>query len=192
MTGRTHDLAALTTLTAFIAYEPLMKLSLATAGITVAAGLIGGVVPDIDQPTADLWRKIPAGSILGHIVAPLLGHHRMISHSLVGFALAGWGMKYLLAYVHTFLLVDMNVVWWSFMLGYASHLVMDSLTKEGVPWFFPIPIRLGFPPLKALRITTGGLLENFLVFPSLLAVNGYLIYFHYGKFITFFTHYIVK
>jgi inner membrane protein len=192
MTGRTHDLAALTTLTAYIAFEPLMKLSLATAGVVMAASMIGGVTPDIDQPTAGLWKKIPAGSVFGHIIGPLLGHHRMISHSIVGAALAGWGLKYVLAYVHTFLLVDMNVVWWAFMLGFASHLVMDSLTKEGVPWFFPLPIRLGFPPLKALRITTGGLLENFFIFPTLLATNGYLIYMNYGKFITFLTHNIVK
>lgn len=192
MTGRTHDLAAFTTLTALIAYEPLVKISLATGVTVFAASMIGGVTPDIDQPTADLWKKIPAGSLFGHIVSPLLGHHRMISHSLVGFGLAGWGLRYLLAYIHTFLLVDMGVVWWAFMLGYASHLVMDSFTKEGVPWFFPIPLRLGFPPVKALRITTGGLFENFIVFPVLLAMNGYIIYLHYVKFVMFITRYIVK
>lgn len=192
MTGRTHDLAALTTLTAFLAYEPLMKMSLATAVVTVALCAIGGVTPDIDQPTAGLWKKIPAGSIFGHIVGPLLGHHRMISHSLAGLALAGWGMKVLLTYVHTFLLVDMNIVWWAFMLGFASHLIMDTITKEGVPWLFPIPIRMGFPPIKALRITTGTFMEYFFVFPGLLLLNTYLIYTHYPHFILFVTKYISK
>ena len=192
MTGRTHDLAAVTTLTAVLAFAPLMKMSLATSLVAFGINAIGGVVPDLDQPTAGFWQKIPAGSIFGHIIDPLLGHHRMISHSLVGMFLAGLGMKALLAYVHTFLLVDMNIVWWAFMLGFASHLVMDTLTKEGVPWFFPIPVRLGFPPIKYLRITTGGLMESLVVFPGLLLLNGYIIYSHYGKFITFITHYIFK
>ena len=187
MTGRTHDLAAITALTAVLAYEPLIKLSLATAIVAIAANMIGGLTPDIDQPTAGFWQKIPTGSIIGRIINPLLGHHRMISHSIIGMALAGWGLKYLLVYMHTFLLVDMTVIWWAFMLGFASHLIMDALTKEGIPWFFPIPIRLGFAP-KQFRVTTGGLIETIIVFPSLLAINGYLLYAQYAKFITFITH----
>ena len=183
MTGRTHDLAALTTLTLVLAYEPIMKMSLATAGVAIAANMIGGIAPDLDQPTANLWNRIPAGSIIGRIISPLLGNHRMISHSLLGIGLVGWGLKYLLAYMHTFLLVDMNLVWWAFMLGYASHLVADTITKEGVPWLFPIPIRLGFPPFKFLRMNTGGLIEKMIIFPGLLIANGYLIYSHYEKFV---------
>lgn len=192
MTGRTHDLAAVTTITAYLAYQPLPTVSLATAIMVIAVNVIGGITPDLDQPTAGLWQKIPAGSIFGHIIGPLLGHHRMISHSIAGMALAGWGMKYLLAYIHTFLLVDMHLVWWAFMFGYLSHLIMDTLTKEGVPWLFPIPIRLGFPPIKALRITTGTAGEFILIFPALIAANIYLVYTHYGKFIMFLTHNIAK
>lgn len=192
MTSRTHDLAAFTTLTTALALLPHSTVSLATAITVFGASMIGGITPDIDQPTAPLWRKIPAGSFFGRLISPLLGNHRMISHSLFGLTLAGLGLKYLLAYVHTFLLVDMHLVWWAFMLGYFSHLVMDTLTKEGVPWFFPVPLRLGFPPLKFLRITTGGLTEKFIVFPCLLLLNGYLIYTHYSRFIDFFTHHITR
>ncbi|HUD20298.1 MAG TPA: metal-dependent hydrolase [Patescibacteria group bacterium] len=192
MTGRTHDLAALTTLTVFLTYEPLIRMSLATAVVVGVMCAIGGVTPDLDQPTADLWRKIPAGSVLGHIVSPLLGHHRMISHSLVGMGLAGWGLSFILGYVHKFLLVDMHLVWWAFMFGYASHLVMDTITKEGVPWLFPIPVRMGLPPFKLLRVTTGSFVETLGVFPGLLLVNGYLIYMHYGKFLEFITRYVTR
>jgi membrane-bound metal-dependent hydrolase YbcI (DUF457 family) len=55
--------------------------------------------------------------------------------------------------------VDTDLVWWAFMIGMFSHLVMDSFTKEGVPWLLPIPIKFGFPPLKRLRVTTGKLGE---------------------------------
>lgn len=192
MTGRTHDLAAFTTLTYYLATQPLITMSLATLGATIAATMIGGVAPDIDQPTGTLWRKFPTGGIFGKIAHPFLGRHRTISHSLFGLALFGFAVSKILNYAHTFLLVDINIVWWAFMFGFISHLVADSFTKEGVPWLFPIPIRFGIPPIKALRITTGKLVENSFVFPVLLLTNAYLIYHNYGKFLDFLRHYVVR
>jgi inner membrane protein len=192
MTGRTHDLAAITALTAYIAYQPLLTMSLATGVVAMAANLLGGVAPDLDQPTAGLWNKIPAGSIFGRILHPLLGSHRLISHSIVGIFMVGWLMNLLLGYTHNFLLVDENIVWYAFMFGYISHLVMDTFTREGVPWLFPIPIRFGIPPFKFLRLTTGGILEKSLVYPGLMIFNGYLFYHNYRKFIDFVTHHVVK
>lgn len=192
MTGRTHDLAALTTLTIYLATQNLPTLSLATGVVAIGANLIGGIAPDIDQPTSKLWHKVPAGSLIGKIIDPLMGNHRMLSHSLLGFALFGFLFNKLLLYVHTFLLVDINMVWWAFMFGFGSHLIMDTVTKEGVPWFFPIPIRLGIPPFKFLRMETGGIIEKFIVFPGLLIANGYIIFANYGKFIEFVTKHIMK
>ncbi|MBI4136640.1 metal-dependent hydrolase, partial [Candidatus Roizmanbacteria bacterium] len=65
------------------------------------------------------------------------------------------------------------------MIGYFSHLVTDSMTTQGVPWLFPIPIRFGIPPIKALRIKTGGFMEKFVVLPGLILFNGYLVYLNY-------------
>jgi len=192
MTGRTHDLAAVTTLTGYVAMQPLLTISLATGIVTVCASIAGALTPDIDQPTAHLWHKIPAGSFIGKIISPLLGNHRMISHSLLGLGLAGWGMIYLLRYIHTFLLVNMTYVWWAFIFGYLSHLLMDSLTKEGVPWLFPIPVRIGFPPFKVLRFTTNSWGEKLIVFPGLVLVNILVIYYNYSKFSDFISHHILK
>lgn len=192
MTGRTHDLAAFTTLTYIIATQPLMTMSLATAAVAIAANMIGGVFPDIDQPTGKIWHQVPAGGIVGRLFHPFLGAHRTISHSLLGAFLASLLVKAILTYTHTFLLVDNNIVYLSFMLGFMSHLVMDSFTKEGVPWLFPIPIKIGVPPIKAMRITTGKFIETIIVFPGLLLFNGYLIYMNYGKFLDFIRHYVVR
>jgi len=101
-------------------------------------------------------------------------------------AIAGYLVHLLLGAMHHVLLVDMTVVWWATMLGYASHLIMDFITKEGIPWFFPIPIRFGFPPFKFMRVRTGGPIESFVVFPGLIAGNAYLIYMHYSVVLTFF------
>jgi inner membrane protein len=78
--------------------------------------------------------------------------------------------------------VDIHFVWIAFLVGYASHLVMDSFTKEGVPWLLPIPFKFGFPPLRAFRITTGKAGETLLTLPILIAVDIWLAMSHYNEF----------
>ncbi len=190
MTGRTHDLAAFTALTFIVATIPLQKISLATGLVAIAANMLGGIAPDIDQPTADLWHRIPVGGIVGRIVDPFLGGHRFISHSIIGIGLFGFAWYYFLQLIKGILLVDMNVVWWAFMIGFVSHLVMDTFTREGVPWLLPIPYRFGIPPIKLLRIQTGGFIEKGIIFPGLLLLTGYIVYMHYGKFLDLIKHYL--
>lgn len=185
MTGRTHDLAALTLLNCVFITQPLMNMSVSTAFISGGACIIGGLTPDIDQPTADLWRRLPAGSIIGRILSPLLGSHRMISHSLVGIAVFGFlSMKFLDA-IRGVILVDMTIVWVAFMTGFISHLIIDVITKEGEPLLFPLPFKIGIPPFRALRIETGGLMEKSIIFPGLMLLNGYLVYTNYTKYLDF-------
>ncbi|SRR5258708_32996716 len=190
MTGRTHDLAAFAALNYVLILQPLHKMSLATAIIAVGANLIGGLTPDIDQPTADLWHKFPAGSFFGHLFAPLLGGHRYISHSLLGILLFGFLSNYILSWLGKVLLVDMQIVWWSFMIAYLSHLIMDTFTREGVPWLFPLPFKFGFPPFRIFRVKTGSIVEKAIVFPGLIILTGFLYYTHYSKFLDFLRHYI--
>ncbi len=190
MTGRTHDLTAFTALTYVLVTHPLHEMTLATALVAFSANMVGGLAPDIDQPTAALWRRIRAGSIIGKIIQPLLGGHRYISHSIIGIFLFGFVTRTLLTMMQSVLIVDMDVVWWAFMIGFLSHLAIDTFTKEGVPWLFPIPFRFGIPPLKFLRMKTGGIVEKSFVFPVLLLINIYLVYLHYGKVLDFVKHHI--
>lgn len=183
MTGRTHDLAAFTALNiAFILY-PTSTLTLGTAATAIGANMIGGLLPDIDNATADIWDKVRGGNVLAKFIRPLIGKHRMITHSILGMAIIGYVLKAILALVGTVLLVDMNIVWWATMLGAFSHLATDSITRDGVPWLFPVPIRYGFPPFRALRMKTGGFWEKVVVFPGLIALNGYLIYTNYSTYL---------
>lgn len=190
MTGRTHDLAAFTALTFVVASQPLVEMSLGTALVAFSANMIGGLAPDIDQPTSDLWEKLRGGSYLSQLIKPLIGGHRYISHSIVGILAAAFIMELLLQLSSSFLIVDIDVVWWAFMIGFISHLVMDTFTKDGVPWLFPIPIRFGIPPISFLRIKTGGIIEKSFVFPGLLFLSAYIIYLNYSKFIDFIKNYI--
>lgn len=191
MTGRTHDLAAFTALSYTIATQPIPQdLTLATVIVSISANFIGGLAPDIDQSTAELWGRIRGGSVLGKLLAPLFGGHRFISHSIIGIFLFGVFAKWVLHMTSSVLIVNADVVWWAFMIGFLSHLIMDTITRDGVPWLFPIPIRFGFPPFRFLRMKTGGLLEKSFVFPTLIIANIWISYHYYGKFLDILRHYI--
>lgn len=190
MTGRTHDLAAFTALSYIVLSNPLPQISLGTALLAFSANMIGGLAPDIDQPTADLWHKLPGGGLYSRLFTPFLGGHRYISHSILGILLFGFLAKELLRLASPVVLVNMDIVWASFMIGFVSHLIMDTFTREGVPWLFPIPIRFGIPPFAFLRIRTAGLVEKSFVFPGLLIANGYIFYKNYQHVLVFLHEYI--
>lgn len=190
MMGRTHDLATFTALSYVIATQPPQQMTLATGITALLIGIVGGLTPDIDQPTADLWRKLPAGSVISRIFYPFLGGHRYISHSILGIIFFAWLSKIVFTQLGTIFLVDMNIVWSAFMIGYVMHLIMDTLTQEGVPWLFPIPFKFGFPPLRFLRVRTASFMEKSVIFPGLLFFNAYLYYRYYSKFLDILRHYI--
>lgn len=193
MTGRTHDLAAITALGAVVVLGPHRTFTLSTALVAVLANQIGGIAPDIDQPTAPLWRNLPVGKLFGRVFDKLLGGHRFLTHSLIGLALFGGLAHLLLQLLHPIMPhVDVSLVWWAFMIGMVSHLVMDSFTKEGVPWLLPIPVKFGLPPAKTLRIATGHWAESLVVFPGLLALDIWLCASHYHALVELVQRHIVS
>jgi len=146
-------------------------MSLATIIAALIANQFGGIAPDIDQPTAPFWRNLPIGGLFGRFFGKMLGGHRFLTHSILGVVLMGWLAHLLLLFIRPlFPNIDSDIVWWAFIIGMVSHLIMDSFTKEGVPWLLPIPIKFGFPPLRKLRITTGKKIEKFIVFPVMVFV----------------------
>jgi membrane-bound metal-dependent hydrolase YbcI (DUF457 family) len=98
---------------------------------------------------------------------------------VIGF---GWIAQKILRWTAGWVLVDNTIVWWAFLLGVISHLVADSLTKEGVPLLWPLPIKFGIPPIKALRITTGEWMEK-VVFVGLLIGNAWWFREYQGLFL---------
>lgn len=179
MIARTHDLAAITCLGIIVLLLPTWTVTLSTAMAAVLANLIGGITPDIDQPTAPFWRNLPIGGVAGRVMGRLLGGHRFITHSILGLFLFGFLAHWLLIFLRPILgTINIDVVWAAFMIGMFSHLVLDSFTKEGVPWLLPVPIKFGFPPLRRLRITTGKAVESLLIFPGLIIIN-IAFYAHY-------------
>lgn len=193
MTGRTHDLGAFSALVIAMVFLPqLPTMSLVTAFVAFGANFMGGLFPDLDQTTSDFWDNFRFGPVVAKIICTFLGGHRNISHSLLGFAIIGVGSRFLLQLVFSFILVDINVniVWWSFMLGVISHYVLDMVTREGLPLLWPLNHKFGIPPIKRLRMPAGGPLEHFIVFPALLVMDAYLMYMNQEKILYFLHQYI--
>jgi len=192
MIARTHDIAAITLLGVVFLYLPPQSISLATVIVAIFANLIGGITPDIDQPTAPLWRNLPIGSYFGRIFGKLLGGHRFLTHSLLGLVLFGFLAHIILNFLHPILgSIDITLVWWAFMIGMISHLLMDTITKEGVPWLLPIPIKFGIPPIKAWRVKTSSWVEFWVVIPLLLLFNLWLYFTNYHEILTLLHNVIV-
>lgn len=191
MTGRTHDLAAFTALTiVFISLPEIPEMSMATAIAAFSANFIGGLFPDIDQPTSDLWDNFRLGPYVAKVIVPALGGHRHISHSIFGVCAIGFLSYHLLQFLSTIILIDMYIVWCTFMIGILSHIVMDMLTKDGVPLLWPLKWDFGIPPIKAFRIRSGKFMENYVIFPGLGVFTLYLLYLHSDKLLQFLRIYI--
>ncbi len=182
MIGRTHDLAAFTSLVIAAIYLPIETMSIGNALAVLLVAMVGGLLPDLDEPTADIWDTIPVGEVLGRVLSPLFGKHRNISHSILGIFIANFGSIYLFSLLKPYILLDLEIIRYAFMLGFLSHLFMDSLTQAGIPLLFPLRYKFGIPPFKSLRIKTGGLVEQLIVFPGLVLLNIYLIWHYYPVF----------
>ena len=73
MIARTHDLAAITGLFGVILLLPTTPtVSLGTAVACLLANQLGGIAPDIDQPTAPFWRNLPVAGLFGKVTTKML------------------------------------------------------------------------------------------------------------------------
>lgn len=176
MTGRTHDLISFASLLTVASFYPPNSLNLTTTVACVVGSVIGALVPDMDQATNRLWDMLPAGNFVGKIFRNLMLHHRTISHSLLGSFIFYKILDVLIPKLFNPNYVNSQFIIISLLVGYISHLIADSMTKEGIPLFFPFQFKIGIPPLKFLRITTGKFMETFFIFPGTVVYIFWLIY----------------
>ncbi len=122
--------------------------------IFIAILLIASVIPDIDSYKSKIGKKIKPVSFLINV---FLGH-RGIFHSV-----------FLPVLISLLILLLSHEAAIAFFAGYLSHLVLDSLTPEGVMFLYPFSKRRtkGF-------IRTGSLVENIL-FILLLVLCFYIL-----------------
>jgi len=155
-----------------------------------AAGMLGGLLPDIDEPNSTVAHLPLAVSIvtglleavtvaLATLVKSVLGH-RGAMHSLtlaVGVAVgATMGALTLDA------IAEAN---WAFRVpalvgpamgvGYITHLITDAMTKTGVPLLWPLSSeRIRLLP-KGLSAKTGGVIDWLVMFLCYAATFGLIL-----------------
>lgn len=181
MTARTHDAFAFASLITVATFYPPTSLNLLTVFTALIGNIIGALIPDMDQASNRLWDLLPAGDKLAKVFRRVFIKHRTLSHSILGAFLIYKGLQWLLPKILNSAFVDQRIVLASIMVGYLSHLLADSLTKEGLPIFFPLKLNLGLPPLKAFRITTGKWVEKVLILPAVALYLLWLISTHQDK-----------
>ena len=166
MTGKTHRLIGISSALAYTISVIKPEYSPATVGAVLVGSYFGSLLPDIDQPAADLWDSLPFGHTASHIVDPFF-KHRHISHSLLGLALATFGFYYLLSIFPEYWNINTHIVLFASVIAYGSHLLADMITIEGIPLLFPWHHMFGIPPkpLEGVRIQTGKWFENIVIFP---------------------------
>ncbi|MEI8061511.1 MAG: metal-dependent hydrolase [Candidatus Berkelbacteria bacterium] len=166
MTGKTHRLIGLVAgggyflATSSALYQP------ATLGAVIVAAYLGSLMPDADDAGADIWHTLPFGHTVGKITDPFL-KHRNISHSLVGIAIYTIIVLMVLKLMPDYWGISIMPVLISSSIAYASHLLADSFTVEGIPFLWPWGRMLGIPPkpFDGIRIQTGKWFENLVIFP---------------------------
>lgn len=172
MTYKTHVSVGLTFSAAIFLLLYKIELSPILIVLLIISTVIGSSAPDLDTPTGELWDKIPAGSVLGHIIAPVfIGGHRHLSHSFVGVGILSAIYFLILKLVFIILLfsnISIGLIFLAFLIGYFGHLFADLFTEMGVPLLFPLSYHFGIPPdpLGKMRIKTGKWFENLIIYPA--------------------------
>jgi len=120
---------------------PQLTNSPETATLFVLGGLIGGIFPDIDNPTSYIGKlTVPVSSVIGKF-GELAGKtgpmHRGILHEPIVYITG-----LILSYMFCPSLVGL-------FLGCISHLYLDMFTPAGIPLFF------GAKHLRLAKIKSG-------------------------------------
>ena len=174
MTGKSHMTIGLVTYASLWLqplgplHAPLLGGSRSLIALPVALALVafGSLLPDIDHPDSSLANEkvigIPIFLPFSWVVGRIFGH-RGVTHSLLAVALLiGLGQLSQLPWAPLqsapfealrFVWTDLNLGW-LIVWGYVGHLAADALTRAGIPLFWPLPSRFGFPPIRRLRFTT--------------------------------------
>lgn len=133
------------------------------AALTVGAGALGGVLPDLDHRKSKITKKF---SVVGFFSSRMF-RHRGILHTPA---------FYIAAAVILFLLVGksnlLDFVIYGLLAGELSHLLLDTLTPQGIPLLWPLYKR----HISLLPIQTDGAIDHLIGRLSLISAVCILIY----------------
>lgn len=128
-----------------------------TAAVSAGVAGVAALLPDIDDPHSTIGRVVP---VISWLIKKTTGHRGPL-HSLLG---AGIFFVLISIILHS-ARHDLALIG---LAGYLSHLVVDSLNPQGVPWLWPVKKHFGIP-----ITTTGSFIERLVVTPGMLMVCAY-------------------
>ncbi|MFA5052076.1 MAG: metal-dependent hydrolase [Patescibacteria group bacterium] len=152
-------------------------LGLTTAPWLVVVAAFVALLPDLDA-SESMAKHLRVGGKIGGVnvgiepLAPVamvtsgIFGHRGLLHSLLLMAILSCGAFLFLKQSLSFVLV--------IIFSYASHIIIDMLTKSGVELFWPIRTRVGLLP-KFFRVKTGGITDTVLL---IIACGGVLAFLY--------------
>lgn len=112
-----------------------------TAAVATAA--LGSLLPDVDLPTSAVGRPLfPIAKALNEQIG-----HRTLTHSFVGI--------FLLLLILSPLFFLGSLILWALVIGYVSHLLIDTVNKAGIELLYPSRLRAWFLNDERYRITVG-------------------------------------
>ena len=123
-------------------------LGLEIGPMEAAAFAVSAILADMDTTTSGVGRFMRP---LAAQIESRFGH-RTLTHSLIFTA----GLMLCLSP----LLYRLPGVWWAFLWGYLSHLLLDTLNVNGVPLLWPAPLQFWMFSGRSLRIRYGSPAET--------------------------------
>jgi inner membrane protein len=150
MTAPTHVVGGIAALAFFDLLFPAYRLNFPL----VLWGSLFSLLPDIDNPRSFI------GRILFFISGPFERRfgHRTFTHSFLALILVA-GCTYLAFYLQTNSYTRPLVWSFTFSLAYFSHLLFDSMTKQGILAYWPSRLWGVIPKKSSWRIQTGSRIE---------------------------------
>lgn len=130
-------------LCAALLFASMTRLSPIPAVITVAAGMIGGLIPDLDHGKSTITKKT---GIIGFFFSRAFKHRGVLHTPIVYLLLCGILVKMLPSAVW------LHYLLYGLLCGELSHLFLDMLNPSGIPLLWPITRR----KISLLPIQTGG------------------------------------
>ncbi|WP_010499844.1 metal-dependent hydrolase [Paenibacillus elgii] len=144
MLQKTHSVAGLLAAEGVLLHFQVPLLSWETAA-ALLLGCLAGPLADIDKPGSTMAKVFFP---LSFILRLMNVRHRTLTHSIL-----------FLCGIAALLLPLPELLFWSFLLAYASHAFIDLFNEQGVELLWPIKLKFRLLP-KFMAIETGSFMET--------------------------------
>ena len=119
-----------------------------STGILLCGALVGSIFPDIDHKNSYIGHK---AKTVSKVINKFAGHRKLFHAPLMYLLLYSISLGMI---TNKFIIVGVKGIF----LGILSHLILDSFTIGGLPWFYPLSKK----KFSFCKIKTNSKLEDIL------------------------------